>query len=138
MKDLPMIYVNKNRVWVKITFPRSDFSWSNRSFALTDFPDRPLFVSGQGKKKKITKAIPTPSLSHRSKDTVHIRFWTPESWVNLPSLPAESNLKLMCSNGTPVANKREKSREVQLTHERHNQKDEEDTGEKCKKSHSDL
>lgn len=50
VKNLPMIYVNKNRVWGKITFPRSDFSWSSRSFALTDFPDRLLFVSGQGKK----------------------------------------------------------------------------------------
>lgn len=49
MKDLPMTYVNKNRVWGKITFPRSDFSWSNRSFALIDFPDRPLFVTGQRK-----------------------------------------------------------------------------------------
>lgn len=64
-------------------------------------------------KKKLTKAIPTPNLSHCSKDTVHIRSWTPESWVNLPSLPAESNLRLMCSNGTPVANKGEKSRELQ-------------------------
>lgn len=90
------------------------------------------------KKKKKTKALPTPSLSHCSKDTVHIRSWTPESWVNLPSLPAESNLKLMCSNGTPVANKGEKSRELQQTHERHNQRAEEDPCEKCKKSHSDL
>lgn len=51
MKNLPKIYVNKNKVWGKITFPHSDFSWSSRSFALTDFPDRLLFVSGQGKKK---------------------------------------------------------------------------------------
>lgn len=138
MKEFPMIYVNKNRVYGMITFPRSDVSWSKRSFALTDFPDRTLFVSGQGKKAKKTKPIPTPSLSHCPKDTVHIRSRTPERQVNLPSLPAESNLMLMCSNGTPVANKGEKSRELQLTHERHNQRAEEDTGEKRKKSHSDL
>lgn len=89
-------------------------------------------------KEKNNNGLPPPILSHCYKDTVHIRSWTPESWENLPSLPAESNLKLMCSNGTPVANKGEKSRELQLTHERHNQTAEEDTIEKYKKSQSDL
>lgn len=97
-------FCKKRTVWGKITFPRSDLSWSNSSFALTEFPDRPLLASGQG--KNITKAVPTTSLSDCSKDTVHTRSWTPESRANLPCLSAESNLQLMCSNGTPANERR--------------------------------
>lgn len=125
MKDLPMTYVNKNRVWGKDYLSTQWLQLVQQKFCFDWFPWQASICHWS--KKKLTKAIPTPSLSHCSKDTVHIRSWTPESWVNLPSLPAESNLKLMCSNGTPVANKGEKSRELQLTHERHNQRAEEDT-----------
>ena len=39
----------------------------------------------------------------------------------------------MCSNETSVANKGEKSRELQLTNEKHNQGAEEDKGENVRK-----
>lgn len=114
--------------WLQLVQQKFCFDW---------FPWQ-ASVCQWSRKKKITDHPHTPSLSHCSKDTVHIRSWTPESRANLPNSPAESSLKLMCSNGTPVANKGEKSRELQLTHERRIQRAEEDTGEKCKKSHSAL